>query len=311
MSTVQERLVEFIKYTGIAKRKFETEVGIGAGSVNKMRDSINSSSVAKIKAKYPQLSTDWLMFGTGDMLLSELEPKEAVVEGIRERLLLFLESISIGQNAFERECGIGQGFVSRLNDNVRESSLNKIVEKYPQLNMHWLRTGDGSMIMSEDEQAEHEHNLRTYSERIIYVPLVGQYAHGGYLSGFSDEEYMRQLPVMPFIVERDARGKYVAFEVRGDSMDDGTRQSYAQGDIVLCREVELDRYVNAQLNFKHTDFVIVHNDGILIKRIIAHDVLNHKITVHSFNPIFDDMVIDLSDVRQIFSVILKQQQCRR
>ena len=79
MSTVQERLVEFIKYTGIAKRKFETEVGIGAGSVNKMRDSINSSSVAKIKAKYPQLQ----IISTVDAKMMADDAKETGVENVK------------------------------------------------------------------------------------------------------------------------------------------------------------------------------------------------------------------------------------
>ena len=59
------------------------------------------------------------------------------------------------------------------------------------------------------------------------------------------------------------------------------------------------------------DFVIIHKEGILIKRIIAHDVENHTITIHSLNPMYKDEVLDLADVRQIFSVVESRRQRRR
>ena len=310
---INDRLEEFANSLHIGKRDFEIEAGLASGTLSKRpKNGVRTDTIRRIKEKYPQLSTEWLIMGTGEMLIDGQEPETALINaGLRERLMDFIESLNVSQNEFARSCGLAQGLVSRITDNAQEATFQKISARYPQLNMHWLRTGQGEMIQSESEQMQSEYNLRSYSERVIYVPLVSQYAHGGYLSGFADEEYLRQLPVIPFIIEQDARGRYIAFEVRGDSMDDGTRQSYAQDDIVLCREVEMDMYRDAQMNFKHTDFVIVHNDGIIIKRIIDHDVLNHKITVHSFNPIFDDMVIDLADIKQIFSVILKQQKCRR
>ena len=57
----------------------------------------------------------------------------------------------------------------------------------------------------------------------MLVPFVNQYAYGGYTSGFADEEYLDSLPTWPFPVDdREYKGTYRAFEVRGESMDDGT-----------------------------------------------------------------------------------------
>ena len=310
---IHDRLEAFFDFCHLSKNKVQEEVGLPSGTFSKKpKNGFRTDTIRKIAEKYPQLNTDWLITGKGEMIIDGQGSEAALINaGLRERLMDFIESLGVSQNEFARSCGLAQGLVSRITDNAMETTFQKIAARYPQLNIEWLRTGQGEMTKTENEQSQSDYNLRNCSERVIYVPLVSQYAHGGYLSGFADDEYMRQLPVIPFIIEQDARGKYIAFEVRGDSMDDGTRQSYAQGDIVLCREVEMDMYKDAQMNFKHTDFVIVHNDGIIIKRIIAHDVLNHKITVHSFNPIFDDMVIDLADIKQLFSVILKQQKCRR
>lgn len=306
---IHDRLEAFFDYCHLSKNKVQEEVGLPSGTFSKKpKNGFRTDTIRKIAEKYPQLNTDWLITGKGEMIIDGEQPQAALINaGLRERLAAFIESLGISQNEFARSCGLAQGLVSRITDNAQESTFQKIQSRYPQLNMYWLRTGEGQML---DEQPQAHTDFSTYSERVIYVPLVSQYAHGGYISGFADEEYLKQLPVIPFIVEQDARGRYIAFEVRGDSMDDGTRQSYAQGDIVLSREVEKEMW-DVQFDISHTDFVIVMNDGIIFKRIISHDVLSHKITVHSFNPIFDDMVIDLADIKQIFSVILKQQKCRR
>lgn len=143
------------------------------------------------------------------------------------------------------------------------------------------------------------------------VPLVNQYAYAGYLIGYQDEAYIEQLPTIAFDVDHDPKGHYLAFEVRGDSMDDGSRFSYVDGDRLFCREIQPHLWCNSKLHLRDWDFVIVHKEGILVKRIIDHDVQNHTITIHSLNPFYEDQVIDLVDVYQIFNVIGYQRKTRR
>lgn len=146
---------------------------------------------------------------------------------------------------------------------------------------------------------------------IVNVPVVSAYAYAGYLAGYGDAEYIDSLPTVPFIPDRKMTGNYVAFEVRGDSMDDGTADSYKDGEILICREVERDYYKNDQLHINKRDFVIVHKDGILVKRIIEHNVGEHTITIHSLNPMYKDEVLNLADVRQVFSVVTSQRNRMR
>ena len=143
------------------------------------------------------------------------------------------------------------------------------------------------------------------------IPLVSQYAYAGYLSGFGDPDYIETLPMVDFIPDREMTGNWVAFEVRGDSMDDGTKHGYEQGEIVICREVEPYLYKDSKLHYNQRDFVIVHEEGILLKRVIDHDVENHTIVIHSLNPIYPDRVLNLSQVRQIFSVVESRIQRKR
>ena len=138
---------------------------------------------------------------------------------------------------------------------------------------------------------------------IMYVPLVNKYAYAGYLSGFGDAEYIQSLPVIPMISDREGRGTYVAFEVKGDSMDDGTRNSYEQGDIIICRQIAQHHW-QSKLHMHKYDFVIVHRtEGILLKKIVKHDTVNGKLTLHSLNALYDDFTINMNDVAQIFNVI--------
>lgn len=148
-------------------------------------------------------------------------------------------------------------------------------------------------------------------EHIIHVPLVNQYAYAGYLCGYADEEYIETLPSIPFIVDQEGHGKYMAFEVKGDSMDDGTDEAYKEGDRLLCREIYQQYWAESKLHIRKWDFVIVHKDGILIKRIVAHDVENRTITVHSLNSYYPDRVLNLAEVKQIFNVIEMSRPRRR
>lgn len=200
------------------------------------------------------------------------------------------------------------------------SVINKILGKFTVINKVWLLTGEGNMLNNDsavspvslkNENKEPLQAVHMNPNAIIYVPLVNQYAYAGYLYGYQNETYMDTLPTIPFIADHEAMGNYIAFEVKGDSMNDGTEESYLEGDRLLCREVPQHLWVDSKLHIKKWDFVIVHEDGILIKRIIEHDVQNHTITVHSLNDMYPDRVIDLAQVKQIFNVVEMQRPRRR
>lgn len=156
-----------------------------------------------------------------------------------------------------------------------------------------------------------EPSANPITQDIVYVPLVNQYAYAGYLDGYNDCSYMNQLPKIPFIVDKEGRGSYMAFEVKGDSMNDGTEDSYLEGDRLFCREIAQHLWATSKLHLRKWDFVIVHEEGIIVKRIIDHNVENHTITIHSLNDMYPDKIIDLANVRQIFNVIESVRPRRR
>lgn len=219
-------------------------------------------------------------------------------------------------------------------NNISTDIVMELCRLYEQVNPDYILTGNGSMLITGGNVSKDFTNTSGSGgatvitgndavvnmgteakpmklEHIVFAPLVSQYAYAGYLSGYADEEYIEGLPVVPFFADHEAKGNYVAFEVRGDSMDDGTDEGYMEGDRVLGREISPDLWVNSKLHIRKWDFVIVHTEGILIKRIIAHDVDKHLITIHSLNDMYEDKVLDLKDIRKIFNVIELQRPKRR
>ena len=65
---------------------------------------------------------------------------------IQERLASFLAEYNLSAQAFERKCNIGVATASKLSANSRETTFRKIAKAFPQLNIDWLKTGEGEML---------------------------------------------------------------------------------------------------------------------------------------------------------------------
>lgn len=140
----------------------------------------------------------------------------------------------------------------------------------------------------------------------MLVPLIDSYAYAGYLSGFSESEYIENLPKIPVFVSKEHRGVYRAFKVKGDSMDDESKRAICEGDIAVGRKIEKD-YWKSKLHINAWDsFVIIHEDGIVIKNVIEHDVETGVISCRSLNEdksFYPDFKLHLSNVYEIFNVV--------
>ncbi|PVV55157.1 peptidase S24 [Chryseobacterium sp. HMWF035] len=180
--------------------------------------------------------------------------------------------------------------------------------KIPETTAYFVK----NMLQEQQQKPNNSASPVAYSDlKIMYVPLANQYAQAGYLSRFADEEYIESLPTIPFSDDVEHRGEYMCFEVRGDSMDDGSYESYLEGDIILCRNIRQD-YWMSKLHYDKWDFVIVHKEkGILVKRIINHDVERGIITLHSLNEYYEDFEIHLQDVAKLFNIISTRRKNNR
>ncbi|MFY7666238.1 MULTISPECIES: XRE family transcriptional regulator [Flavobacterium] len=119
------------------------------------------------------------------------------------------------------------------------------------------------------------------------IELVSHRARAGYLSGYSDPEYIESLPQIsiPFL----GPGKYRAFPISGDSMPPHNDNTYVIG-----------RYIDnlGEIRKGKTYIVVTANEGITYKRLA--DKEDDSITVASDNVIYAPYKIKLSEIIQIW-----------
>lgn len=69
--------------------------------------------------------------------------------GVKDRLYEFLKAKNLKASAFERTCGLSNGFCSKVSDNITDGTLSLIGNAFPNLNLTWLKTGEGEMIIKD------------------------------------------------------------------------------------------------------------------------------------------------------------------
>lgn len=79
---------------------------------------------------------------------------------IKGRLLLFVKHLGLGQNAFEKQTGLSVGYIANIQKTIGADKLLKIINKYPELNLMWLVSGEGEMLntISIGHQQAGHHN---------------------------------------------------------------------------------------------------------------------------------------------------------
>ena len=75
MSSVKERLQQFLKAEGISGSEFSRKMDLSPAYVASMRKGMPMDKVEKLIQLYPQLNRDWLLYGEGKMYREELEDK--------------------------------------------------------------------------------------------------------------------------------------------------------------------------------------------------------------------------------------------
>lgn len=184
MSNLKERLLSFIDYLGLEKSKFEQVTGLSNGFVDKSGDNIRSSSLEKISSKYPLLNTDWLRYGTGEMLnehivqnTSNIQSKFDSTMNITERLQYIIDEVFDGNKAaFARKIGIAPTSISNYLGKDRSSKpssdiLGDIVTYVPSINAKWLLTGEGEAFSNEysiDYRKKGGVNTQSTTEKELY-----------------------------------------------------------------------------------------------------------------------------------------------
>lgn len=140
----------------------------------------------------------------------------------------------------------------------------------------------------------------------LKVKKVDHKAFAGYLAGWADPVYIESLPFTIVTVKEFHSGEYRSFEVSGDSMDYEGKRAIEDGDHVIGRRIERDLWTS-KLHIKQwREWVIVHDEGIVVKHIVKHDVDLGLITCRSYNEdkiAYPDFDLNLDEVYELYNVV--------
>lgn len=106
---------------------------------------------------------------------------------IKERILQFIDFKGITKNKFEVTCGLPARYVSNIGKTIQSDAIEKIVLNYPDINLTWLITGNGEMVVDQDKESRGD-NLDDLRKEVEYLKsensklldLVKMYADAGF-----------------------------------------------------------------------------------------------------------------------------------
>ena len=141
----------------------------------------------------------------------------------------------------------------------------------------------------------------------MLMPLAEFTVQAGFLSNYQDADYLMDMGQHGILVDKPLKGRYVAFRVNGDSMDDDTSQAITRNSIVSTRELQRQHWVD-KLRYRDFPYWVIYTTESkmpLLKEIIEHNTEEGYIVCHSLNdsPEFTDFKLHLNDVQALFYVI--------
>ncbi|MEM6642918.1 MAG: LexA family transcriptional regulator [Bacteroidota bacterium] len=123
-----------------------------------------------------------------------------------------------------------------------------------------------------------------------YIELVPTKAAAGYTSGYSDPEYLTDLPRFHLPVLPKG-GTYRAFEISGDSM-----LPIVSGSIIIGKYVEK----LTQIRNGSTYVLVTRSEGVVYKRVFNYIAEKGKLFLVSDNQAYSAYELDPSDVVELW-----------
>lgn len=209
------------------------------------------------------------------------------METLKERLIQAIDRLGITKAQFEKNVGLSNGFVDKSGDNTRKSSLEKISNIYPQINVNWLMTGDGNMFKDAYKPSVHAPGK---SDHMHIVPLLPVSAQGGSFNDFveSVKESDCEKIVSP------VKSADLAITVSGDSMT----PRYPSGCKILIKRINEKAFIE----WGHV-YVLDTCNGVVIKKI-EPGADENELICESLNPIYKPFRVSMDDVYGVYKVIM-------
>jgi transcriptional regulator with XRE-family HTH domain len=215
---------------------------------------------------------------------------------------------SLTQEEFANKIGVKRSIIGSYEEGRAEPKLSTIqtIAYYFQLTVDDLINVDLSKEHKKSKGNETSKDIEGWGLRILpiivdrnedteFITLVPVKAAAGYLNGYSDPEFVEELPTfrLPF-TEVLNKGTIRAFQIKGDSMLPVPPNSYVIGEYVQDWK---------QIKDGHCYIFITKDDGIVYKR--AYNKINEteEVLLKSDNCEYDPYAVKINDIIEIWKAL--------
>lgn len=266
---VIDRIFQILEYKGISKNRFYKDTGLSNGFLDKVKD-IGVSKIEYILNSYPEINIEWLMTGKGPMLKesnsdnSHLEQENWIVN----RPISPYES---GKHSYSSLLRVGlrideitgilnishEDFAKSINYDylslmeiisgkkpAPSELLDKIANRYPQIDKLWLYTGNGKPVTE-----------------LKPIPLIPLEAVAGFGNGHTDQIMLYDTEKYIIPEFRDLEIEFL-IRMKGNSMT----PKYNSGDILGCKKLPMETFFQWG-----KVYVLDTVQGSLVKRVFKSD----------------------------------------
>lgn len=226
-----------------------------------------------------------------------------VISGVRERLKEYIKYSGITTTEFERTIGASNGYVTSISKGIGAKFSREISKRYPDLNLDWLLSGEGDMLLRSDgisgiEIDDDDRFAEAKKQGLTIIPEYSEAFRGGPTGHVISSDKMGQLWGIPGI-----RADFIA-EVEGDSMTPG----YPPGTKLAFRELHFDPEApTLGIPFGEVFGIITEPyEGefvTYIKRLRRHKDKGLWVAHSDNTDKYDDFDIAVSQVRHLFVVV--------
>lgn len=159
--------------------------------------------------------------------------------------------------------------------------LAKTIESmYPEVNINWLATGKGNMLIGEEKCKDVDNYI---------VPLLPIAAQGGNPDNFENQikNYDCEKVLCPI------RDVTLAITINGDSMS----PEYTNGSKVFVQRINEQSFIEWGCTY-----VLDTENGAIVKNVYPVKEDDSKVVCRSVNPNYADFTVDVSDIRAWYRV---------
>ena len=211
---------------------------------------------------------------------------------VKDRLKSFIKNKGLTVRDFEKTVGVSNGYVNSISKSIGIEKISKILEIYPNLNIEWLLTGQGSMLKT-DEKVPNVKVFKQKTDRLVEkqeIPLYDMEATAGIIDQLNGD--VKNIPIDTIRIPNMPRADGAVY-VTGDSM----YPLLKSGDIVIFKRIHDIPYDIFWGEMYIVSMNIADEEYVTVKYVQKSDKGDDWIKLVSLNQHHQPKDIPLSKVR--------------